>query len=250
MNIDLYLSKLGLTVQKPSLSYLNDIIASHQKTISFNNLAVFYNPGKILNLDLDPLFEKVVVRNEGGYCFENNKTFFYLLKELGFDVEAKSARVIYDKTGDVPRTHRTTVVTIEGKRYLTDVGFGKDVPPEAIPVGLHQTSGHQVIEKDGLYYHQLLKNDTTINLYTFDDGHYQESDFTLANYYTNTHPDSKFVKELIVSRKESGLIEFISGNTYTIIENQIRKDFDIKTQVDFDFYLKKFGINKSFKLPG
>lgn len=249
MNIDLYLSKLGLKIHKPSLSYLNEIIASHQKTISFNNLAVFYNPGQILNLDLDPLFEKVVVRNEGGYCFENNKTFYYLLKGLGFDVEAKSARVIYDKTGDVPRTHRTTLVTMDGERFLVDVGFGKDVPPVAIPVGLNQLSGHQVIVKNGLYYHQLLKNDTVINLYTFDDGHYQESDFTLANYYTNTHPDSKFVKELIVSRKESGIIEFISGNTYTIIENQIRKDLVIKSQADFEFYLKRFGINKSFKPP-
>lgn len=246
MNTELYLSKLCLKPRKPSLAFLNEILASHQKIISFNNLAVFFNPGEILNLELGPLFEKVILRQEGGYCFENNKVLFYLLKSLGFEVEPKSARVIYDKTGDVPRTHRTTLVTIEGDKFLADVGFGRDVPPRALPLGVEQAAGHQVIIKDGLYYLQFLKGDSVINLYTFDDGHYQESDFTLANYYTNTHPDSKFVKELIVSRKENDLIEFISGRIFSRIKNNERENFEIKTQEEFQMYLGKFGIVRTY----
>ena len=246
MNIDLYLLKLNLKKQKPSLAFLNEIIFAHQRKISFNNLAVFYNPGQILNLELEPLFDKVVLRNEGGYCFENNKVFYYLLKELGFDVQAKSARVIYDKTGDVPRTHRTTVVTIHGEKFLADVGFGKDVPPHAVQIGLKQTNGHQVLEKDGLYWHKLLKGESVINLYTFDDGDYQESDFTLANYYTNTHPDSKFVKDLIISRKDGDLTEFLSGKTYSRITSNVRENIEIKTQEEFQYYLKKFKIERTY----
>lgn len=246
MNPDLYLAKLNLNKQPPTLAFLNDIISAHQRKISFNNLTVFYNPGQILNLELVPLFEKVVLRNEGGYCFENNKVFYYLLKELGFDVQAKSARVIYDKTGDVPRTHRTTVVTIQGIKYLADVGFGKDVPPHVVQIGLKQANGHQVIEQDGLYFHQLLKGDSVINLYTFDNGHYQESDFTLANYYTNTHPESKFVKDLIISRRDGDLIEFISGKTYSRITSNVRENHEIKTQEEFQHYLKQFNLNRTY----
>lgn len=246
MNIDQYLKKINLKGKTPTLNFLNEIISAHQKTISFNNLSVFYRPGQILNLRLEALFEKVVLRGEGGYCFENNKVLFYLLKGLGFEVEAKAARVLYNNPGDVPRTHRMTIVTIEGERYLADVGFGRDVPTSAIKIGLYQNRGHHVIIKDDLYRLQLLKGDSLIDLYTFDDGRYQESDFDLGNYYTNTHPDSKFVKELIVTRVEQDLIEFINGKIYTKIEKGEREDSEIKNQDEFQTFLKRFGIEDTF----
>lgn len=246
MNADQYLEKLKLPKKSPSLAYLNEIISAHQKIISFNNLAVFFNPGQILNLELGALFEKVILKGLGGYCFENNKVFFYLLKDLGFKVEARAARVIYDNPGDVPRTHRTMIVTLDGKRYLADVGFGKDVPREAILLGRETAQGNRVIVDDDLYRHQLLKKDTIINLYTFDDGHYQESDFNVGNYYTNTHPDSKFVKELIVTRTEGDFVEFINGKTYTKIDNGIREDFEIKDQAEFQTLLRRFNIEQTY----
>lgn len=247
-----YLDKLGLKVQGPSLAYLNQIIRAHQKIISFNNLAVYFNPGKILDLELKKLFEKVILRGEGGYCFENNKVFFHLLQALDFSVEAKAARVIYDRTDDVPRTHRTTVVTLEGQRYLVDVGFGKDVPPQAVPFGVQVKKGHQVISKGSFYIHQLVKKDTLINLYVLDDGTYQESDFMVANYYTNTHLNSKFTREVIVTRKEENLIEFINGRVFSRIQNGVREDRQILNQKEFDDLLKHFGVHQTYdfnKLP-
>ncbi len=246
MDIDQYLKKINLKAKTPTLNFLNEIISAHQKTISFNNLSVFYRPGQILNLKLEALFEKVILQGKGGYCFENNKVLYYLLKYLGFEVEAKAARVLYNNPGDVPRTHRMTIVMIEGERYLADVGFGRDVPTRAIKIGIQQNSGHQVIMKDELYRLELLKSDSLIDLYTFDDGRYQESDFDLGNYYTNTHPDSKFLKELIVTRIDQNLIEFIKGRTYTKIEKGERVDSEIKNQNEFQMYLKRFGIEDSY----
>ena len=247
MDAEKYLKKIGVEKKVPTLSFLNELISAHQKLISFNNLDVFFRPGQILNLELEPLFEKVVLLGKGGYCFENNKVFYYLLKELGFDVEAKAARVIYDNPGDVPRTHRTTLVTLDGKRYLADVGFGKDVPREAILIGAaRNTPGNQVVVDGTFYRHQLIKKDVVINLYTFDDGHYQESDFNLGNYYTNTHPDSKFVKELIITRAEGDFVEFINGKSYTKIENGVREDFEIKNQEEFQNLLGKFHIHQRY----
>lgn len=246
INVIPYLDKIGLKIQKPSLAYLNDIIEAHQKTISFNNIAVYFHPGRILNLELDELIDKVIIRGEGGYCFENNKVFYYLLQNLGFEVESKAARVIYDRSGDVPRTHRTTVVTIEEKKYLVDVGFGKDAPPYAVPFGEEKSEGYQVIIKGETYFHQLVKKDSVVNLFQFDDATFLESDFTIANYYTNTHPHSKFVRELIVVRKDQSVIEFINGRTFSRIHGGKREDIVITNQQDFDIYLKKFGINQSY----
>lgn len=247
MKTELYLKKIAVEAKAPSLEFLNELIAAHQKNISFNNLSVYYNPGQILNLDIGPLFEKVILNGEGGYCFENNKVFFYLLRNLGFTVEARAARVLYNQSGDIPRTHRTSIVTINEERYLVDVGFGKAVAPEAIAFNKKPTkSGHAVLMKDGRYYHQQFKDESHIDLYVFDDGEYQESDFIVANYYTNTHPNSSFTKKLTVARNENGMVEFINGKVYSKIENNQRIDIEIKSQEEFNFYLKKFGIRKIY----
>ena len=39
----------------------------------------------------EDLFRKVVEQKRGGYCFELNKLFFLLLKELGFDCRSVAA---------------------------------------------------------------------------------------------------------------------------------------------------------------
>ena len=246
MNIDLYLLKLGLKNQKPSLAFLNEIISAHQKIISFNNLEVFFHRRQILNLELETLFQKIIIRGEGGYCFENNKVFFYLLQELGFNVAPKAARVLYNKTGDIPRTHRTTIITIDNKKFLADVGFGRYTPPRGIDLYSDNKDHHHIIKKDDVYNLNYNNGDTNISLYSFDDCQYQESDFALANYFTNTHPDSNFLKSLMVTKRDGESIELINNTIYSKIDNNERLDFTISNQEDFQIYLKKFGIEKSY----
>lgn len=246
MNIDQYLGVLGVEKREPSLGFLNDLIKAHLKNISFNNLAVYYKPGQILDLELDALFEKVVLNREGGYCFENNKVFFYLLKNLGFEVTPFAARVLYGQSGDIPRTHRMTVVFLNGKRYLADVGFGRFTPPLAVPLESENSGLFSIEKREDNYLLQVQKDNEKFPLYTFDEGHYQESDFSVANYYTNTHPNSKFVKSLILSRQEDGVVELINGKTYSRITGEGREDVEITGSEEFSSILKKFGLQKNF----
>jgi N-hydroxyarylamine O-acetyltransferase len=44
-------------------------------------------------LDTDALFDKIVRRRRGGFCYELNGLFAALLRELGFDATLKSAKV-------------------------------------------------------------------------------------------------------------------------------------------------------------
>ncbi len=242
MNTELYLKKLNVSLRTPSLEFLNELIAAHQSLISFNNLDVYFNRGVILNLDEEALFEKVILKGKGGYCHENNKIFYLLLKELGFTVKSKLARVILDRTGDLPRTHRTTIVTLNGKDFLADVGFGRHTPPQAVAVDSNVCGCNQISKKNELYTLELLKENQVIGLYTFDYYDYQESDFNVSNYYTNTHPDSKFLKELIMTKNDHGVIELINGKNYSKIENNERLNVEIKNQEEFQTYLKNFGI--------
>lgn len=247
MNIDQYLSVLGLERRAPTLTFLNDLIAAHLRTISFNNLAVYFRPGQILNLELEALFEKVVLNREGGYCFENNKVFFFLLKTLGYEVRPLAARVLYGQSGDVPRTHRMTVVTLDGVRFLADVGFGRFTPPIAVPLESLQLDTFSIEKRGDIYLLQVQKEEESLALYAFDEGHYQESDFVVANYYTNTHPNSKFVKNLVLSRREGDVVELINGKTYSRITGNGREDKEIINSEEFASILKKFGIQKNFE---
>lgn len=56
--------------------------------------------------------------------------FLALLQELGFDARGITGRVVMGGPPDAltARTHRLTLVTLDGERYITDVGFGGMVP--------------------------------------------------------------------------------------------------------------------------
>jgi N-hydroxyarylamine O-acetyltransferase len=77
-------------------------------------------------LDISPahLFDKIVLNRRGGYCFEINGFFFSVLEELGYDCIPLAGRLLFDRPVFGRMSHRTTVVTIDGRRYLCDVGHG------------------------------------------------------------------------------------------------------------------------------
>ncbi|PHZ85687.1 arylamine N-acetyltransferase family protein [Paremcibacter congregatus] len=201
-----YLNGLDITLGPDQLTFLQNITAKHLSAYSFNNLAILLDPTGILSLNLDDLTHKIVTQGRGGYCFEHNKLLFDVLQDLGFEVRAKLARVVYGRDADVPRSHRVTLVTLAAETYLVDVGFGAYTPLVPMPL-----SGAEVTcvngaryrvkaLKQGEYQLEIVKDGAYFTLYHFDEGSYTESDFVVANYYTNCHPESKFVRELVMSR--------------------------------------------------
>ena len=47
-----------------------------------------------------------------------------VLGELGFDARLLMAKVIYNRDVDVARTHRMTLLNLDGDDYIVDTGFG------------------------------------------------------------------------------------------------------------------------------
>ena len=79
---------------------------------------------RALVLNDEALFEKIVVRRRGGFCYELNGLFAMLLRSLGFDVKMLSAGVANSEGVFGPEfDHMTLLVTLED-RWLADVGFG------------------------------------------------------------------------------------------------------------------------------
>src|SRR5689334_7918176 len=92
------------------------------RSVPFENLSI--HAGEPIVLDDEALFEKIVVRRRGGFCYEDNGLFAALLRALGFEVSMLSAEVARaDGSFGPPFDHMTLLVSLE-ERWLADVGFG------------------------------------------------------------------------------------------------------------------------------
>ena len=79
---------------EPTLQTLQALHEAHLLTVPFENLSIHYGQPIILQEDL--LFNKIVRKHRGGFCYELNGLFAWLLQQLGFQVTLLSAEVAGD----------------------------------------------------------------------------------------------------------------------------------------------------------
>jgi N-hydroxyarylamine O-acetyltransferase len=122
MNVDTYLRRIGHDgPTAPSAQTLRALQRAHLFHVPFENLDIML--GRRIDIDLQSFYEKVVVRRRGGFCYELNGLFGWLLGELGFDVTFLSGRVVHDGVPGPEFDHMVLMVRLE-ERWLADVGFG------------------------------------------------------------------------------------------------------------------------------
>ena len=151
-----YLARIQYTGPiEPTSDVLFNLHRCHIQTVPFENLSV-YGKEKI-TLSKVWLFDKIVRRHRGGFCYELNTLFSSLLDYIGFKVKKHAASVIR-KTGifGPPFDHLITIVDVEDGLWLSDVGFGDSfwmpIRFTGSPEHQEQPSGIYRIRKDGDYY--------------------------------------------------------------------------------------------------
>src|SRR5206468_7848795 len=77
--------------QTPTAATLRELHRAHLLTAPFENLDIHL--GRPILIDQDVLFDKIVRRRRGGFCYELNGLFALLLRGLGFEVTLLSAGV-------------------------------------------------------------------------------------------------------------------------------------------------------------
>lgn len=101
--------------------------SAHVQAIPYENLDVL--SGRPVSLDPGDLYRKIIVGTRGGYCFELNVLFGWLLRELGYDSEFHMGRVwLRDPDATPPRDHGAHILHLEGRTVIADVGFGGRAP--------------------------------------------------------------------------------------------------------------------------
>lgn len=107
----------------PNKSTLDHLIVMHQRIIPFSSLDI-YHAQSPPDLTLYAVYEKVVERRRGGYCFELNLLFKELLVALGYQARPVIGRAILGREHEIPLNHCGILVSFDEDDYYVDVGFG------------------------------------------------------------------------------------------------------------------------------
>ncbi|MEQ1929706.1 MAG: arylamine N-acetyltransferase [Parvularculaceae bacterium] len=123
MNLASYFDRIGYRGRaKPDLPTLTAVLRAHVEAIPYENLDV--QLGRPVTRALPAIFEKIVGRWRGGWCYEMNGLFSWALEEIGFKVVRLAGGVFRETAGDsVVGNHLVPLVDLS-ETYLADAGFG------------------------------------------------------------------------------------------------------------------------------
>lgn len=204
MDVNAYLERIDYRGPlAPTAETLRRLQVAHLLAVPFENLSI--HAAEPVVLEAGPLFDKVVARRRGGFCYELNGLFAALLRSLGFRVEMLSAAVARRGGGFGPEfDHMALLVTLE-ERWLADVGFGDSfVEPLLVDERAEQPQGARAyrVEEDGPRL-VLLRRDAGgawEPQYRFSLEPHAFADYAEMCRFHQTSPESHFTRGRVCSR--------------------------------------------------
>ena len=203
MDIKRYLERINyVDPVDPTFEVLSKLQVMHLLNVPFENLDIHNNK----KIDLTNLFDKIVNRKRGGFCYELNGLFYELLHEIGFTVKMVSARVYDGKEDYSPEfDHMALIVKIKNDNYLVDVGFGEfSFCPITIALNkdTNDPGGIFRIETFNENYTVVKKKNCDgkfIPEYIFSEKKRQVNEFYTRCKYHQTNPASHFTQKRVCS---------------------------------------------------
>lgn len=217
-----YLARIGY--QGPvsaDMGTVRELMRRQLFTVPFENLDV--QAGKIVSLVPEEIVEKIVHRKRGGYCYEVNGLFAMALEALGISYQFVAARPMFYPVRR-PKTHMAIVASIEGEKWLCDLGFGSygiraPMLLDADELEVRQDDDFFVLKKEETgYLLQAMVDGVWTSQYAFDLSPQEWIDFTPANYLNSTHPDAVFVQKILVVLHNQNGRSILFGDNLKIIE--------------------------------
>jgi len=253
MDIDAYLKRIDYRgALAPTAQTLRELQVANLLTVPFENLSI--HSAEPIILDDDALFEKIVVRRRGGFCYELNGLFAALLRELGFKVVMLSAGVA-NATGtfgpDFDHMTLLVAVDVDGleERWLADVGFGDSFrEPLLLDSPLEQAQGERaykfLTDEPYLILMQRESGGEWKNQYRFTLRSYSYADYAEMCRYHQTSPDSHFTQARICTRATpEGRVTLSEMRLITTIDGTERTERLLMNEAEYASVLKElFGV--------
>jgi len=243
-----YLTRIDCTFEKADYENLAKLQFCHLCSVPYENLDIL--DGKPIKLDTDSLFDKIVRKNRGGYCFEVNKLFGELLRALGYEVSDLSARYLRGESGIPMRRHHVLKVSCADGTYLCDVGVGEPLPMEPVPYLTEvpftdSFGGVYFFRKDKVLGHVLCEEykGTSRDVISFTEELWVQADYETISFWCEKSPDSFFNKDIILAIRQRPDVRItLSGKTMHRFtkdgfEEKVLSDAELKAEMKNTFFI-------------
>lgn len=209
MDIDAYLDRIGLARKPlPDLDGLKRLHRAHLESIPYENIDVVL--GRPLDFDPARIFDKLVNRRRGGWCYEMNGLLAWALEAIGFQIMRMAGAVRRAELGDrFIGNHLVLLVHLDGD-YVADVGFGDGLyEPAALREGAIEQAGFvsrlEKIEGGWWRFHNHQHGGAS----SFDFRPDPADPALLAerSAYLQSSPDSPFTQNVVLQRRVNGRVE-------------------------------------------
>jgi len=245
MNVDAYLNRInhrGST--KPTAETLGALHRAHLLTVPFENLDIHIKRRIVLNEAA--LYDKIVLKKRGGFCFELNGLFANLLREMGFRVTTFGAAVT-TKDGERGQgiDHLTLLVELN-ERWLVDVGFGDAF---RLPLRLDDDGeqfgsldhSYRITRADGRWILWSRAESGAWNEdYAFRIDALELRDFQEVCDYLQFSPESHFTQQRICSRATTEGKISLSDDRLIVTRNGQREEFQLTGEAEFKQALREY----------
>ncbi|WP_028612743.1 arylamine N-acetyltransferase family protein [Paenibacillus harenae] len=244
-----YLERIGYEGStENSAEVLARLQECHLHRVPYENFDILRR--KPLSLELDDLIDKIIVRRRGGYCFELNALFGWLLRELGYSVTDFVARFWRDEPNPPPKQrHHVLKVEVDGAFYLCDVGVGGIVPlrPIKLTEGEVHVQGSESyrMERDGQFGWVLCESHhgQWRWLYSFTEEPKLPKDFIMATYWCENAPESIFTRNPMAAVRTAEGRNTIAGEQFRIFTSEGVKTLTPHSKEEYNEALRTyFGI--------
>jgi N-hydroxyarylamine O-acetyltransferase len=252
MDVDAYLERIGYVgSREPTAETLRHLHRSHMRAVPFENIDI--QLGRRIVLSLDSIFDKIVHQRRGGFCYELNGLFGWLLERLGFAVTLLSARVCDGGRPGPEFDHLTLLVGLE-RRVIADVGFGdsflEPLSLEDRGVAVHQGSEYRVTGSDPELVVERRRDSDWQQQYVFSLTPRELSEFGGMCEFHQTSPESGLTRRAICSLATPAGRVTLSGGRLIMTTALGREERDVTDEEEYRTLLKTwFGIDLGHGAP-
>ncbi|KAM9194508.1 arylamine N-acetyltransferase 1-like isoform 1-T4 [Dugong dugon] len=252
MDIEAYFERIGYTDSRKTLDLetLTNILQHQIRAIPFENLNIHCE--EEMKLDLKTIFEQIVRGKRGGWCLQVNYLLYWALTTMGFETTMLGGYVYStpDDRYSNNMIHLLLQVTIDGRNYIADAGFGRSYqmwqPLELIPGKdqpqipcifrlreeggiwyLDQIRREQCIPNEEFRNSDLLEKNKYRKIYSFTLEPRTIEDFASVNTFLQTSPASVFTSKSFCSLQTQEGVHCLVGLTLTSRRFNYKDNMDL-----------------------
>jgi N-hydroxyarylamine O-acetyltransferase len=215
VNIDSYLERINYRgSRRPTADTLRELQVAHLRAVPFENLSI--SAGEPIALNSKALFEKIVTRRRGGFCYELNGLFAELLQALDFHVQMLAAQVAGPDGSYGPKFDHMALKVSLDRPWLVDVGFGDSfleplLLDEIKPQMQNENAFRIVVEGSAYVVERSVRGEAWEPQYRFELEAHDLAEYKPMCRYHQTSPESHFTKNTICSRATANGRVTLSG---------------------------------------